>query len=216
MFKSTDRGETWTQTKLVEVYAAKHYPFLFRKINGKIYGLVSPRNKDGDAYWHGVMFMMSDDEGQTWKKADGTVYTLPVDDAQADWIIKDLDYMGWDVNVLPSGKPVALVFYDSSTNPGDLYLYKWNGTTWEQHYIDNIGNLRHSGGPAFGLIKVIDENTLEVYTTKDINGVAEIVKYKTNDGGSTWSMEQITSNSSYPNARPEPVEPANNGVADVI
>jgi len=212
MFKSTDRGETWTQTKLVEVYAAKHYPFLFRKINGKIYGLVSPRNVDGDNYWHGVMFMMSDDEGQTWKKADGTVYTLPVDDTQADWIVNDLHYRGWTVNVLPSGKPVALVFNESTH---DLYLYKWNGSAWEQHAIDNLGDVGHAG-KELGCIKIIDENTIEVYASKNIGGIVEIVKYKTSDGGSTWTMEQITSNSAYQNARPEPVEPANNGVVDVI
>jgi len=210
MFKTTD-GSAWQKTKLVEVGTAKHYPFLFHKIGNKIVGLVSPRNLDGDDYWHGVLFLMSDDEGQTWKKADGTTYTLPVNDSQADWIVKDLHYEGWDVNILPSGKPVALVWKEDTS---DLYLYKWNGTAWEQHHIDNLGDL----GPAreFGFIKVTDENTIEVYTLKNISGVVEVVKYKTTDGGSTWSMEQITSNSACLNARIEPVEPVGNGAVYVI
>ena len=209
--KTTDGGNTWTHDVLVNIEYSKQYPYLFHKIGNKIIGLVSLRNLNGDDYWHGAMFLMSDDEGQTWKKADGTTYTLPIDDAQADWIVKDLHYEGWDVNILPSGKPVALVW---KADTSDLYLYKWNGTTWEQHHIDNLGDLGFAG--ELGFIKVVDENTIEVYTSKNINGVVEIVKYTTTDGGSTWSMEQITSNSSYTNSRLEPVEPIGNDVVDII
>ena len=203
MFKSTDRGETWTKTIIAKPYSAKNYPFLFRKLNGKIYGLISPRNVDGDDYWHGVMFMMSDDEGQTWKKADGTVYTLPVDADSADWITTDLHKKSFNVAVLPNGNPVATIGEDSS--PKKLYFAKWNGANWELHVIDDdIGSVYHSG--FFTHIKPITNDKIEIYATVDINGTMEVVKYTSEDGGITWTKEQITSNSPYHNAHLTPVD----------
>ena len=203
MWKSTDRGETWTKTIIAKPYSAKNYPFLFRKINGKIYGLVSPRNVDGDDYWHGAMFMMSDDEGQTWKKADGTVYTLPVDADQADWITTNLHWKGTNVDVLPNGNPVAVLIEDST--PKKLHFAKWSGTAWEIYTIDNdIGTQYYSG--FYTRIKPITNDEIEIYATVDIGGTLEVVKYVSEDGGVTWSKQQITSNSAYHNVNLSPVE----------
>ena len=201
MFKSTDRGVTWTKTIIAKPYSAKNYPFTFRKVGNKIYGLVSPRNVGGDRYWHGIMFMKSDDEGETWKRADGTIYELPVTADTADWIIHELHYMGFNVCALPDGTPILAMKKDVS--PKEYYFAKWNGSSWEIISIDTIGTHYYSGFHSF--IRVLSANEIEIYPTIDVGGTLEVIKYYSDDGGVSWGSQAITSNSPYNNGPPEGV-----------
>src|SRR5690606_38114987 len=41
-----------------------------------------------------------------------------------------------------------------------------------------------------------------VYLSRDVNGIFEIEKHKTDDGGKTWAVTPVTQNSVYDNVRP--------------
>ena len=110
----------------------------------------------------------------------------------------------WDIALDSSGYPI-LVYANFPSTTDHRYRYaRWTGSTWVDHeitaaggYIDGAEEPYYSGG-----IALDHENPSIVYLSKEINGVHEIEKWTTSDGGSTWSSETITSESDKNNVRP--------------
>lgn len=113
----------------------------------------------------------------------------------------------WDIAIDNNGSPV-IVFAKFISSSDHRYMYAtWSGSSWTVNEIaagggsieasPAVGQEYYSGG-----ISIDKSNVNTVYLSKSVNGVFEIWKYMTIDGGSTWSGTAITTNSKQTNARP--------------
>ena len=195
MLKSSDGGYTWTATRLTDYSGESMYfsePYL--DSNGRLHFVATPDNPKGTHL--GVIYMYSDDYGQTWHKADGTELTLPVDDSQFDWVIQETGSASiWNGITVYDGKPVILLHRGRDTGTRTLSVAIWNGTSWEIHDITTMDDSKWSGESGY----IRNENgVLYVYAQLDINGTYELKRFKSEDGGITWVEDQfITENLEY-------------------
>lgn len=195
MLKSSDGGYTWTVTRLTNYSGESMYfsePYL--DSNGRLHFVITPSDPKGTM--RGVIYMYSDDYGQTWHKADGTELTLPVDDSQFDWVIQETGSASiWNGITVYNGKPVILLHRGRGSGTRTLSVAIWNGTSWEIHDVTTMSDSKWSGECGY----IRNENgVLYVYTQLDINGTYELKRFKSEDGGVTWVEDQwISENLEY-------------------
>lgn len=143
-----------------------------------------------------------------------------------DWIPNGRGWT-WDVHYGKDGHPVCVfqVQVDNVTGSGwnhdRIYYYyaRWTGTEWQRRFIAHAGRGLYSGEDDYGGGMCIDpENPNVIYISSnaadpfklgDITNVPlraneryEIWRGVTNDGGLTFSWEQITVDSPADNLRP--------------
>jgi hypothetical protein len=110
----------------------------------------------------------------------------------------------WDVATDSAGNPVIVyATFPSSTN--HIYRYaRWTGTAWVNSTITAAGgSIAGASQPYFsGGVELDHANPSNVYLSRQINGIHEIEKWTTSDGGATWSSVAITSGSLKKNVRP--------------
>ncbi len=122
-------------------------------------------------------------------------------------MVYDPPFKTWihDVAFDSDGRPV-LVFAGFPTVDDHRYFYaRWTGTTWDVHEMVAAGGSiqeeptqpYYSGG-----ITLDHESPDTVYLSRDVNGVFEIERWRTPDGGATWSSTAITAASDENNVRP--------------
>lgn len=151
----------------------------------------------------------------TFHESDGTAISSPPFD-NTDWTeVYNATTGGarswvWDVTVDGSGRPVVCfaTFPATGTNADHRYYQaRWSGTAWSYHqicaaggelYPENISaEQEYSGG-------VITDpgNPDTVYCSRQVDangdidpvdGVHQIFRYTSEDGGETWAGEQLTS-----------------------
>ena len=139
---------------------------------------------------------------------------LPVEPREAD-VVYDGRETGvrawvWDVAADERGRPV-IVYAALPEKTEHRYRYaRWTGEEWVDHEITPAGGWfpqtpegetepepHYSGGV------ILDHNDPStVYLSREIDGVFEIERWTTGDGGETWSHEPITANSEKNNVRP--------------
>jgi hypothetical protein len=145
-------------------------------------------------------------------RADGSLITtstsLPFAPGQAD-LVYDAAAGGarawvWDVATDPAGHPV-IVYATFPTTLTHFYRYaRWSGTAWLNYtitaaggYIDGPSEPYYSGG-----IELDHANPSIVYLSRQVNGIHQIEKWTTPDGGASWTAVPLTSGSSKKNVRP--------------
>ncbi len=151
-------------------------------------------------------------------KANGTkikgIETLPINPPEAD-VVYDANVSGsrawiWDIAIEPSGNPV-IVYAVFTEETDHRYRYaRWDGKKWNDFEITSAGKwfpqtpkseketeTFYSGG-----IVLDHSNPSIVYLSKQINGIFEIEKWITSDGGAKWTSVKITNNSKKNNIRP--------------
>jgi BNR repeat-containing family member len=150
--------------------------------------------------------------GGAYYRADGTLITpaagLPFTPAQADTVYDGaatgVKSWIWDIALDSAGNPVIVyATFPSTTN--HMYRYaRWTGTGWLNYditaaggYIDGPSQPYYSGG-----VELDHANPSTVYLSRQINGIHEIEKWTTPDGGATWTSVAITSGSAKKNVRP--------------
>ena len=151
-------------------------------------------------------------------KADGSQIKswseLPLDPDESD-LVYDASETGekawiWDVAGDYQDNPVLVYsrFPDDSTH---IYYYAyWNENGWKNVKLVNSGKWfpetpegkeerepNYSGG-----ITLDHSNPSIVYLSVNKNGVFEIEKWETNDGGQNWEITALTENSNRSNIRP--------------
>lgn len=116
----------------------------------------------------------------------------------------------WDVAENKEGNPVIVYsrFPNDSTH---MYYYSvWENNRWNHHLLKNSGRWfpqtpagkRESEPYYSGGIVLDHKDPSTLYLSASKNGVFEIEKWITRNGGNDWSIQEITSNSKSDNIRP--------------
>lgn len=125
----------------------------------------------------------------------------------------------WDIAEDGDGNP-ALVYARFPDDSQHLYEYaRWDGAEWINHTLLNSGpwfpetlegeeeyESNYSGG-----IVLDHEDPSILYLSARRDSVFEIERWKTGNGGESWSVEAVTSGSSKDNVRPFAVRNAGEG-----
>lgn len=197
---SDDGGETWTAaTVLVQDNADR--PYLKMKSNGvdTIHFTVTdghPRTFTTNSVYH---FWYHDGE---WMKSDGTSLSPGFLPSACTKIYDGTTNRGWlwDICADPdTGHPV--VTFQARHSPLDIrYHYaRWNGSEWSDHEVVSGGRTLYNitGGEddyAGGMMLNYDDPSI-AYVSRVINGVHELERWITPDGGASWTSEPITTDS---------------------
>jgi len=138
----------------------------------------------------------------------------------------------WDVHYGADGNPVCVFQVQTGTDAtwatSRIYYYfaRWNGTAWERKFIAQGGRgiyaaeSDYGGGmcidPSHPNVIYISSNAANPFSLADVSNVPlrtnaryELYRGVTNDGGQTFTWEQLTTNSESDNLRP--IVPENHG-----
>ncbi len=228
---SDDLGKTWAPGRILilpERTYANRRPYLKVADNGRdrmhlAFTDGHPRNEEANSiYYAGYR------EG-AFHRADGqritTLEELPIDPAAAD-IVYDASTTGekawvWDVAEGADGQPV-IVYVRFPDDTQHVYYYaRWDGSRWQNHRLLDAGKWfpqtppgktepepNYSGGLALD-----QEDPSIVYLSRQLNGLFEIERWQTPDGGNSWNRRPLTSDSKRDNVRPAAVRNAGPGNA---
>jgi rhamnogalacturonyl hydrolase YesR len=220
MAKSLDGGVTWGPAQVVFSKAGLppgNRPYAKYTSNGKdrIHFLFTdghPRNESGNSVYYACY------RDGAFYKADGTricgMSELPIRPEQADKIYDGSSGGGrawiWEIAHDAQDRPVV-VYTRLPSERDHRYRYaRWTGKEWLDHELCAAGGWfpqtptgtrerepHYSSGLALDPV-----NPSVVYLTRPVNGVRELEKWTTPDGGNTWKSEAITSGSLHDNVRP--------------
>lgn len=144
----------------------------------------------------------------------GTMEDLPLAFEDVDMVYDAADAgdraWPWDVAFDSSGNPV-IAYATFPTDEDHRYRYaRWDGTAWVDTEIAPAGGWfptvergRRNFAPYYSGGMALDHsNPSIVYLSRPVNGVFEIERWKTPDGGRSWTSEAVTSGSASDNVRP--------------
>ncbi|MBD3367969.1 MAG: hypothetical protein GF405_07340 [Candidatus Eisenbacteria bacterium] len=153
-----------------------------------------------------------------FERADGTPVAgldeLPVDPSRADRVYDGSGPDGrswlWDVAADAAGRPVIVYAVFPSEDDHRYRYARWNGTSWDDHEITPAGRWfpdvpetssrfepYYSGG-----LCLDHGDPSVVYLSRPVDGVFEIERWTTEDGGATWESTAVTAGSAMDNVRP--------------
>lgn len=157
-------------------------------------------------------------ENEAFWRADGTkicdLENIPFEPKEATIVYKADEKSGrawvYDITEDKKGNPVIL-YARYPSEKEHLYHYAYlKNDKWIDHQLCNSGKWfpqtpengyerepHYSGGMTFDPLK-----TNTVYLSRKVNGVFEIEKWTTDNGGESWDKMAITSNSEFDNVRP--------------
>lgn len=220
MSKSLDGGKTWSPAQPVFSRAGLpegNRPYAKYASNGKnrIHFLFTdghPRVEPSNNVYY-VCYRAG-----AFYKADGTricgVNELPIRPEQAD-LVYDATKTGarawiWGIAADAQDRPV-IGYTRLPTETDHRYHYaRWDGGQWLDRELCAGGGWFPQTPPgtrerephySSGLALDPSDPSI-VYLTRPVNGVRELEKWTTRDGGQTWKTEAITSGSKHDNVRP--------------
>jgi hypothetical protein len=154
----------------------------------------------------------------SFTRADGTTVgrmeELPLVHERAD-LVYDGEATGvrawiWDVASEADGHPVIVYTRLPEEDDHRLHYARWAGEHWVDHEITSAGGWfpqtpqdviepepHYSGG-----VVLDHEDPSVVYLSRPVDGVFEIERWQTADGGVTWESVPLTSGSAHDNVRP--------------
>jgi len=227
---SSDGGNTWTKSKIFILPDRKYRdrrPYIKVASNGTdridfTFTDGHPRKEP-----HNSVYYMYYRDG-AYHHADGSeIQSMdkgPVKPRQAD-IVYDARKKGnskawvWDIAEDKDGNPV-IAYVKFPDNKTHVYCYaRWDGHSWHNYKLVDSGNWfpqtpkgkaepepNYSGG-----IVIDHEDVNTIYLSREKQGVFEIEKWTTSNGGKTWDKESVTERSSKDNVRPFAVRNAEKG-----
>lgn len=217
--KSTNNGTTWGAR--VDVAHVTYHQFA---VNGsdRIDFVASQHGDEatdpGDHSIYHFYYVASTDK---YYKSDGTEITASRPFAMSDMSVVYADTGThawlWDIAIDASGKPV-IVYATFPGNDGSDHRYnyaRWTGSAWTNHEFATAGGRIPTGDQPAGnhqafysggvCLDHADPRT--VYASIGLGGGRwDMYRYRTGDGGATWSSAALTS--SGKNIRPMAVQGA--------
>jgi hypothetical protein len=196
---STDNGSTWSTGQWLASNGTQR-PYLHVAkgganridivVNGGNPGEVTPAACSLYHFYY---------EAGSWKKSDGTVITSPPFDISTKltriWDGTTQMAWSWDIKSF-SGTPVVVYAVFVSTTDHRYRYAKWNGSSWDDHEICTAGGTIYPGAGAqdyySGGVCIDPDNQNVIYCSRPVSGVHQIFKGVTADGGTTWTMTQLT------------------------
>lgn len=220
MAKSQDGGKTWSAA--VPVFSREGLPPGVRPYakyasnnKDRIHFLFTdghPRNEPKNSVYY-VCFRAG-----AFYKADGTRICgeneLPIRPDQADCVYdaKKTNARAWIWSIAGDEQDRPVIAYTRLPDETDhRYHYaRWDGQAWQDHEICGGGKWfpqtqpgTRESEPHYSSGLALDpSNTSIVYLTRHVDGVSELEKWTTSDGGKTWQTEAITAGSKHANIRP--------------
>jgi len=215
--KSTDGGSSWSAITNVVTGDDWLYPKT-RKFGNKLHILVTRNVKKINN--NSIYYFYYDNDNGTYHKVDGTQIAtetdLPLSLTDLSLIYDDSSASparAEDIRIDSNGNPVVTyVVYEGGDYKDHRYKYAyWEGSSWVEKEVTSSIPLNEDSGITndylyWGGLAIDPENLNALYLSQDVNGVFEIQKAETLDGGDTWNFTDITSESSEDQFRPRPVE----------
>ena len=222
MIVSDDSGKSWHSPKVIispEKFDPGNRPYVKYFSDGKsrvhmIYTDGHPRNEPQNS-----VFYCYYEKGAFWK-ADNSlickIEDLPFETKDASLVYKPSGQSGlsWISDLAVDSKRQPVLLYSRYPKETDhRYHYAWfNKSTskWVDHEICKAGKWfpQTREGQVEKEPHYLGNMTLHptkpntIYISRQIDGIFEIEKRVTADGGKTWKIEAITSNSKFDNVRP--------------
>ena len=217
MSYSDDYGQTWSVREKVIQGPGGDRPYVKYDSDGLVKIHIAFTNGHPRTQPNNNIYYMCYENGAFYK-ADGTLIgtmnDIPILPSQAD-LVYDAAAQGarawiWDVAFDSSGYPV-LVYAAMPTETDHRYRYaRWDGTQWNDAEMTAAGpwfpqtpDGTTEPEPHYSAGVILDHNDTDiVYLSRQVNGVFEIEKWVTGNGGTSWTSESLTVNSQKNNVRP--------------
>lgn len=216
---SRDLGATWSAPRTLLTEPGRNVdnrPYVKYAGDGKaridfIFTNGHPRNEPVNSVYYARY------ENGAFQRADGTrlggLNDLPLAPSKCDRVYDGATAgRAWVWSVARDAKGFPVIAYTRLPAEDDhRYQYaRWDGAQWEDHAITAAGKWfpqtpagqkerepHYSGGLA---LDPADPAT--VYLSRPVNGVFEIERWTTPDGGATWTHDAVTRDSKADNIRP--------------
>jgi len=220
MSKSLDHGKTWSTAQPVFSAAGLpkgNRPYAKYSSNGRdrIHFLFSnghPRNEPTNSIYYLCY------RNDAFYKADGTricgVDELPVQPEQADRIY-DASETGarawiWEVASDKEDQPVVVYTRHPSETDHRYHYARWTGREWLDTELCAAGRWfpqtqpgKREREPHYSSGLALDPaDPSIVYLTRPVDGIRELERWTTTDGGKRWESTAITTGSKHDNIRP--------------
>jgi hypothetical protein len=206
VFSTSIDGETWDEaTPLFDNGDDRPYAKVAVDGEGALHLALTDGNPDevaaNSVYYARLV-------GDDLTRADGTRFAGG--EVVFDSVREGVSAWIWDVAVDSKGRPV-IVYATFPAEDDHRYRYaRWNGRTWNDHEITPAGGWFPSvrrGSQRFtpyysGGLALDHSDPSVVYLSRDVDGVFEVERWETSDGGVSWTSRPITANSAENNVRP--------------
>ena len=221
MIISGDNGKTWDEQYVIvsnEPFDANNRPYAkyFSDGNSKIHMIYTnghPRNEEFNSVYYCYY------ENRAFWKADGIkicdLSELPFNVEDGSLVYEATTETGraWIADVVEKNGIPYILYSRHPKETDHRYHYAWYNSKagkWEDTELCKAGKWfpqtpegEIEREPHYmGNMSLHPQNPNIVYLSREINGVFEIEKYETNDGGKNWKITPVTQNSTLDNVRP--------------
>lgn len=234
MARSSDGGLTWSDAK--PVFSTPGLP-----PGNRPYAKYASNNKDRihmlftdghprDEKLNCVYYLCYRDNA--FFKADGTriggIDDLPIPPSKADKIYQATQSGGrgwiWDITFDAQDRPVVAYTRLPDEKDHRYHYARWNGKAWTDTELCKAGAWfpqtpagKREREPHYSSGLAIDPlHPDTVYLTRPVEGVRELEKWTTADGGLTWKSKAVTRGSKHDNIRPYVIRDHGNGGPTVL
>lgn len=204
--RSSDNGATWSARTLFGDTEDSLYCFLEQNpANPDHLTCFAYLSQRGSPSRYNVYHLESLDGGVTWQGADGTLISLPATDINMDTVfLTEPDQCRVTGVAFRNGKGAALIAYKSDPDTEYRYCW-WTGERWKTARVARTRTWWNGNGsselPGGGDLHPLDPD--EMVLAQPVEGVFELQRWRTRDGGLTWrKAADITSGSARDNVRP--------------
>lgn len=217
---SDDGGTTWAGAhSLIDVPDQR--PYVKYASDGSSRIDIAFTEGNPGSYDNGIHYAAYRD-GALWH-ADGTkiasLADAPITPDQADQVYDPASGNGrawvWDVADDSAGRPVIVYSTILSATDRQYRYARWDGEKWSDHEVVPAGpTFVHGDSDYSGGIVIDRHDPSAVYLSRDVDGVHEIERWRTPDGGASWTGEPVSADPSGDNVRPVVPrgEPAGGGI----
>ena len=217
---SDDDGATWSKSKVFITnypFDPNNRPYVKYYSDGQSrihmtftdgHPLVEPTNSVYYTYYEDGAFYRADGseianmDSIPFEPLDATVIYRSTEEEGRAWVA--------DIAADEQGNPVILYTRSPKDTDHRYWYARFNGQEWLNIEMCSAGKWfpqtqegeKERETYYFGNMSLDPVNPGVVYLSREVNGIFEIERWETGDGGKSWNSEAVTVNSEYDNVRP--------------